>query len=155
LLQHGFRYLSDELAPIDLNRWEVHPYPRALCLKDATPAFYPLPTQTFSTSHAMYIPIEHLPGGMSRLPSPLAAIFFLRYAPETFIPSVRRLSAAEAGVRLFASALNPLAHPGDGLDAALAITTRSACFTLDIADLPTTCALVSATLQEFLPGVET
>ncbi len=33
LLQHGFNYLSDELAPIDPGNLDIHPYPHALCLK--------------------------------------------------------------------------------------------------------------------------
>ena len=38
LLHHGFSYLSDELAPIDLETLEVLPYRHALCLKRRPPS---------------------------------------------------------------------------------------------------------------------
>jgi hypothetical protein len=152
LVHHGFRYLSDELGPIDLKTWKVCPYPHALCLKAATPASYPLPTKTLYTSRALYIPTEAIPSGVSRSSIPLAAIFLLRYCPGAFGPAVPPISRTEVGMRLFAHALNPLAHPGDGLDGAIAIATRSACFALATADLPDTCALVIATLQGLFPS---
>ncbi len=34
LLHHGFDYLSDELAPVDLDSLRLEPYPHALCLKN-------------------------------------------------------------------------------------------------------------------------
>src|SRR5262249_12663112 len=37
LVHHGFRCLSDELAPVDLGRLEVLAYPRALCIKGLPP----------------------------------------------------------------------------------------------------------------------
>jgi hypothetical protein len=152
LVHHGLRYLSDELAPIDLQTLEVHPYPHALCLKKEPPASYPLPARLLSSARACYIPPEQLPGGVNPCAIPLAALFFLRYSPETSRPAVRPLSRAEAAARLFANALNPLAHRGEGLDGALALVTRSACFALDTAELTATCALMTATLQRLLGG---
>jgi hypothetical protein len=154
LAHHGFRYLSDELGPIDLTTWKVCPYPHALCLKAEAPPPYPLPAKTVYTSRALYIPVGELPGGVSRCSIPLAAICFLRHCPEAYGPAMRPISKAEAGVRLFANALNPLAHPGDGLDGAIAIATRSACFALDTVALPETCALVIATLQGLFCGAQ-
>jgi hypothetical protein len=60
---------------------------------------------------------------------------------------VRRIGPAQAGARLYANALNALAHPGDGLDAALHIAARTTCFALTTADLAATCTLVQATLD--------
>jgi hypothetical protein len=146
LLHHGFRYVSDELAPVDPRTLKVHPYPRALYLKEKPPRSYPLPARVFSAAGPLYIPGEDLPSGISKSPVRVAAIFFLRYDPQASEPALRPTSKAEAGARLFANALNPLAHPGDGLDGAIGIATRSACFELVSADLPATCALMAATL---------
>ncbi len=148
LLHHGFRYLSDELAPVNLETMEVYPYPHALCLKDQPPGTYPLPGKTLYTSRTLHVPTEDLPGRVGIGPIPLAAVLFLRYSPKASAPTMVPISKAGAGARLFASALNPLAHPGDGLDGAIEIVTRSACFELITADLPATCALVKATLEE-------
>lgn len=147
LLHHGFRYVSDELAPVNPGTLRVHPYPRALCLKEKSPELYPPPERILATAQTLRIPVEDLPSGVCRSPVRVAAIFFLRYDPQASGPTLRPISKAEAGARLFANALNPLAHPGDGLDGAIGIATRSACFELVTADLPATCALVTDALR--------
>ena len=152
LLHHGFRYLSDELGPVDLKTFKVYPYPHALCLKAEPPGSYLLPEKTLYTSRTLYVPVEDLPSGVVKGPIPLAAIFFLCYRPEGSAPTVQPISKAAAGVHLLANALNPLAHPGDGLDGAIEIAARDACFELLTADLPRTCTLVKATLKWELPG---
>jgi hypothetical protein len=152
LLHCGFRYLSDELAPVDPQTHDVYPYLHALCLKDTSSSPYPLPEKALSTARALYIPLTAVSSTVMSSSVPLAAIFFLRYCPQASEPVMRPIRKAEAGARLFAQALNPLAHPSDGLDGALAIVTRSACFTLDTAEVPATCALVTATLERFFRG---
>lgn len=150
LLHHGFHYLSDELGPVDVQSLTVHPYPRALCLKDTPPAAYPLPTSTLYTSSTIHIPADLLPGEVARTPLPLAAIFFLQHCLEAAHPTIRTLSKAEAATRLLANALNPLAHPAAGLDSAIAITSRSACFELCTAALPATCVRVKETVAALI-----
>jgi hypothetical protein len=152
LLHHGFGYLSDELGPVDLKTLEVHPYPHALCLKDEPPAAYPLPARVLRTVRTLHIPPGNLPSGVSAGPFPLAAIFFLQYSPEARGPMVQLLSKAEAGARLFANALNQLAHLGEGLDGAIKIAVASACFKLTTADLPLTCQLVQTTIEGLFGG---
>jgi hypothetical protein len=147
LVHHGFRYLSDELAPIDVRTMRVHPYPRAITLKRRPPRAYPLPKRARSTSRGLHVPTAALAGGVGAHAVPLAAVFFLRYTPEAPGPALERIGTAQAGARLYANALNALAHPGDGLDAALRIAARTACFHLSTADLAATCALVQATLD--------
>lgn len=148
LLHHGFRYLSDELGPLDLKTLEIYPYSHALCLENEPPDVYPLPERTFATSRTVHIPIEALADRTCESPVPLAAIFFMHDCPEATDASVRSVSSAEGGVRLFANALNALAHPGAGLDDVLRIGTKSACFELFTAsDLSATCTLVKTTLE--------
>jgi len=152
LLQQGFYYLSDELGPVDLKTLEVYPYPRALWLRRELPGSH-LPSENIvHTSWTLYVPTEFLPTRDSVSPLPLGAIFFVCYRPEISRPAVRPISKAEGGARLFANALNPLAHPGGGLDSAIEIVRRSACFELITADLPATCALVKATLKGLSNG---
>ena len=152
LLHHSFGYLSDELAPVDLHTLDVYPYPHALCLKDEPPASYPLPERTFQTARTLHIPVEALPGRALGKPTPLSAIFFLCYRPDTADTGIQPIGKAEAAARLFANALNALAHPGDGLEAAIRIVKSSECFELFTADLPSACNLVKTTLKD-LPHV--
>jgi hypothetical protein len=150
LLHHGCGYLSDELGPVDLQTGEVYPYPHALCLKDIPPGPYPLPHNTLYTARTLHIPTAALPSTVGEGPVPLAAIFFLQYRPEAAAPVIEPLGKAEAAARLFANALNPLAHVGEGLDGAIEVCTRVAAVKLFSADLMATCALVRATLNTLL-----
>jgi hypothetical protein len=147
LCNHGFRYLSDELGPVDLTTLEVVPYPHALNLKKTPPSPYALPPQTVRTSRTLHVPVEALPGGVQSTPAPLAAIFFLFYRPDACSPEIQPVNRAEAGARLFANALNALAHPGEGLDAALELAARCSCFELTSNDLRETCRIVSETME--------
>jgi len=142
LLHHGFLYGSDELAPVDPRTGRVHGFPSALCLKAPPPDSFPLPAGVIRAARTHYVPVECLPAPLARFPSPLATIFFMHYRPGAAPPSVRELGAAEAGARLFAQALNALAHPREGLDAAIDIARRSRCFSLETGDLAATSQLV-------------
>jgi hypothetical protein len=134
LLHQGFCYLSDELAPIDLTQLSITPYPHALCLKSPPPLPYTLPSDLIDTGRTLHIPTPLLPAPVRTTDCPLGAVLLIRRqaAPA---PSPRRLSPAEAATRLYVNTLNALAHPGDGLDAALAITTRVPCYELDSSSL--------------------
>lgn len=147
LLHHGFRYLSDELGPVDLETLNVYPFPRALVLKTGPPTSYPLPPNTVRTSRTLHVTAADIPGGIIRSPVPLSTVFFLTYDPDAPAPSVRRLSAGEAAARFYANALNSLAHAGEGLDGAIRLATKSRCFELITAELVPTCALLMATME--------
>jgi hypothetical protein len=154
LVHHGFRYLSDELAPVDPRTVEVHAYPRALCLKARPPAPYPLPAATLRTPQALHVPAADLAGGLGHARLPVVAVFFVSHRAGALRPRVEPMSRAEAAARLLAHALNPLAHPGSGLDAATAIAGAAASFRLSTASLPVTAAVVKATLGQ-LPALRT
>jgi hypothetical protein len=146
LLHHGFRYGSDELAPIDLSSGGVLGFPHALCLKADPPAPYPLPGGVLRTTRCRHVPVDLLPSALAPAPLPLDAILFVRYHPELDHPAIRPMGAAEATARLYVQALNPLAHPADGIDAALQVARGVRCFGLESADLGATCQLVVRTL---------
>jgi len=149
LLQHGFRYLSDELAPVDPASLNVHPYPHALCLKAPPPGPYPLPAETTRTEKTLHIPVAKLPSPAIRQPAPLHALLFLQRDAAVSVPTFVEVSPAEAGARLYASTLNALAHPGKGLDVAIRIATAVPAFTVNAGDLRATCELISG-LEEDL-----
>ncbi len=147
LVNSGFRYLSDELAPIHTETLRVHPYPHALCLKSDPPEPFGLPGETLRTSYTLHVPVESLPGDLCREPAPLAAVFFLRYDPEIDEPWIRPISKGEAGARIYSNALNLLAHARYGLDAAVKVAGQSRCLELVTSDLRKTCDLIKSTLR--------
>ncbi len=152
LLHHDCHYCSDELAAIDLQMHAVWPYPHALCLKQEPPPAYPLPPQILRTARTMHIPVDRLPGGAGREPVPLSAAFFLHDRDEMSSPTLQPLGKAAATAHLLANALNPLAHPEAGLDAAITLMAEVAPFALRAADLTATCALIVETLSQIVPG---
>lgn len=144
LLHHGWRYLSDELAPIQIASLQVHAYPRALCLKSRPPERYPLPHAAVQTPHTFHVPVAKMPCDCRLDPTPLAAAYFVEYCSEASVPEIQPIGAAEAAARLYADALNPLAHANAGLLGAVEISKRIPCYTLDTADLSATCELVTS-----------
>ena len=150
MLHHGFGFLSDELAPVELDTLQVHPYPRTLLLKREPPDSYPLPRRTVVTSRGLHL--LDVPGSVGSAPASLEAVIFVQYDPRASEPAIRRLTTAEATVRLYANALNPLSHANDGLDGAVRITAACHCYELISADLPTTCALLAQTLESGMQG---
>ncbi len=144
MLHHGWGYLSDELAPIDLSSMRVHAYPRALCLKRRPPQAYPLPDATVQTPRTFHIPVEHLPRVSHMVSCPLVAAYFVNHRPGAGDPAVRAITAGEASARIYANTLNQLAHANAGLDAAVRIAKSIPCFALDSADLSATCALIGS-----------
>jgi hypothetical protein len=146
LLHHGFTYASDELAPVEPESLRVHPFPRALCLKDDPPGSYPLPPGALRTERSIHLPPALLPAPLQKGAAPLRAVFLVRRGAP--VPARRRLGTAEAGARLYPHALNALAHPESGLDAALRIAAAVPCFELLVGELPPACALLRATLDE-------
>ena len=148
LLHHGFRYLSDELGPLNLEHLEVQPYPHALCLKKEPPWPYSLPDETLRTASTLHIPTARLPNVAISKPLPLTALFFLEYRPGLNSPGVYQLSKAEAAARFFTHALNPLAHAEDGLAGAAAVAQNVPSFCLDSGDLSLTCGLIKKTLEK-------
>lgn len=146
LLHTEFRYLSDELAPIDLKMMTVQPYPHALCLKSEPPAPYRLPTDTLRTEVTLHVPVAALPAAACDAPIALGAIFFLAREGNSDT-SVQRIDAGEAAARLYANALNNLAHGGQGLDAAIHLTSRVPCFRLQLGELSQASAVIRAALD--------
>jgi len=145
LLHHGFKYLSDELAPVHLTTMEVHPFPHALCLKTVPPDEYPLPKETIFTTRTAYVPTQFLPCKTTMGSIPLEAIFFVRFVGGISEPVVNPMGKGEAAARLFTNALNPLAHSGEGLDGAIEIASRTRCFELLSSNLTPTCELIKST----------
>ena len=147
LLHHAFRYLSDELSPIDLDSMHVSPYPHALCLKQEPASAYALPANAIRLGRRIHIPTEALPGPAILEPRPLGAVFLLTHRPDRGAPELRAIGRAEASARLYVTALNALAHPRQGLDAVVRISEQVPCFAVSSADLAATCALIGSTVE--------
>lgn len=141
LLNNGFNYLSDELAPINLDTMHVSPYPHAVCLKSHPPQ-YPLPEDILKTTRTMHVPVELLPCKAHLGSFPLTKVLIVEYSAENTLPELIKLGQAAACMNIFANGLNQLAHDNDGLAAASKIAARCDCYLLAAAKLEDTCELI-------------
>lgn len=137
LARSGLQYLSDELAPIEISESDVrvHPYARALNLKQEPVAPYDLPSSAIRSAHSIYVPMESSSTGTPTALLPLRGIFFLRRDRTRQTPQIEALSPAQAAVHLYANALNPLAHAHMGLDMAIQIAERISCLEVELGSL--------------------
>lgn len=147
LVLHGLRYMSDELAPLDFSGsvTTVHAYPRALNLKHEPPEPYGVPADAMRFPDDLYIPVAATPGiGVLAL----HGILFLHRRVEFSAPVVQHLALSDAAARVYINALNPLAHPGSGLDAAIAIARRVPCLDVALGPLPASIAAIRSVMCE-------
>lgn len=154
LLHHGFRYLSDELSPIDVETLRVCAYPHALCLKQRPPLPYSLPSRALDLGRTTHVPTVAMPDRAIHEPRPIGALFLLKHRRDHDAPSLRELGTAEASAHLYASALNALAHSNRGLDAVVQLAENLPCFALAAANLPATCALIRSTMESAIRSYE-
>jgi hypothetical protein len=154
LLERGFTYLSDELAPIDVRRGLVHHYAHAVGLKSPPPDPLHLPQGTVAIGSRFHVPTSGLRvAGLSEEPLPLVAFIFPERSSES-PPRCRRISASVATVHLLANALNARAHSNDGLDAAVTLARLVPCFQINIRDLSAACAEIHDVMTLLSRGEE-
>ena len=115
LINSGFNYLSDELAPVDLNTMLIEPYPHALCLK-SKPPMYKLPEECLFTENTIHVYGDILSKAVQRHPVHLRVVVFLEYDPGLSEPEMYKISRGEASAKLYANSLNILAHSNSGSD---------------------------------------
>ena len=149
LLHHGFHYMSDELAPLELGSLAIQPYPHALCQKRHPPEPYPLPQNTLQTEYTMHVPVESLPCKIVQEPTPLAAMFYVKYTPEADSPSITPMSVSEGCMHLFANGLNQLQHENKGLATATDIAQRVPAYRVETTDLQRSALM----LREFIESI--
>lgn len=148
LLHHGFRYSSDELAPIRLADMTVHPYAHALCLKRIPPDDYRLPRDAIRSKRGYHVPVTAMPLRFQRTPPAIRHLFFVQYDPNLVTPELTAVDAAEATARLYPNVLNALAHDGDGLAAVADLVSGLTCLNVRSAQLKNTCEMLANYLAD-------
>lgn len=148
LLHHGFHYVSDELAPIEISEGLVAPYSHALCMKSPPPAEYPIPDATCATGRGYHIPLSAMPTVAITADLPLRTIFFVDYQSGNATSTVTPIRHAEAAARLYPNILNALAHQNEGLDAARRLTEHVRCFRVNAGLLRSTCDMIGRIVRK-------
>jgi len=156
LWARGWRYLSDEFALIDPDTLRVHPYPKALCIKEGS--FGVLQRLGFRVElrqryckgrkgTVTFVSPNRFGADRVGEPCEVGHIFFCRYqngAP----PSVKTISRAEAVLRLNRQSFNFLKFRGQGVAIMSDLVRRARCYELVSGELQATCDLVEGTVRE-------
>lgn len=148
MVHRGAGYLSDELAPLDVERMRVEPFARAVNLKNLPPSDYPLPAATLFTDEALHIPVAALPTRVATDALPVVAVLFLQRPAPAAAPALTRLSTSDGAQRLYVNTLNALAHEAAGLRSAVRVATSAACFELTAGTPMATASLALRTLDD-------
>jgi len=141
LQRRGFTYLSDELAPIDLERGVVLPFPRALHLK-RMPAGAQVPDGALRTSAGFRVPSERLPCPSESAELPIRSVFFLQYERALRPPSIEPIGSGECAALLYQQSLNALMHPNAGLGVVARVASALRAFRVKAGDLAQTCEAI-------------
>ncbi len=155
LIQRGWGYLSDEFALVDLESSEVHPFPRALCLKtppEALPANLAVAVgatvevRRRSRYPAWYLAADCIRPGAVDGPRPLRCILFLtRTAAGAGDP--RRVAPPEAAMRLYGEALNSAGLQRRGFEAVVDLARRIPCYEYNLGDVDRNCRVLQSLME--------
>jgi HprK-related kinase A len=152
LLTRGWSYLCDEFALLDPWTGTVHPYPRALCIKE--PSFrvvrhLGLPLSCGTPYHkptkgrvAFLNPLDADPDIVGR-PSPVRWVVFPRYTPGAK-PTLRRMARSHAVYLLARQCFNIRVDQSRGLASLSAVARSADCYELVSGDIDATCDLVES-----------
>lgn len=154
LVATGWRYLCDEFALVHTQTLRVHPYPRAICVKEG--AFSALKQLGIEIAQdrvfckgakgrvILLRPLDIRPDAVGRA-GEVAAVIFPSYTPGAE-PSLIPIRRAEAAFALHAVCFNLLGCRAVGLDVIVGLIRKASCFRLVSGDLRRTCEMIDSAL---------
>jgi len=152
LLARGWRYLSDEFALIDPDTLAVHPYPKALCIKEGS---FGVMGQLGLVDElgrryckgkkgtVTFVPPRRFGEGCVGRPCGVRHVFFCRYVAGAR-PMVEPVSRAEAVLRLNRQSFNFLKFRRRGVALLCDLVRRARCYELISGEIGATCELVES-----------
>lgn len=158
LAQAGLRYLTDELAALDMRNGLLHPYPKPITVKPGSFAVLAHLEPRDGGARAPWagtgwtgvewqVPVGGETDRRVGRPCPPRYVLVPRYeaaAPAALVP----LSETEAFFALALHAVNLLPHGADGTAAVGAVVAEATCASLTFSDLDEACALVMALVDD-------
>ncbi len=156
LTSRGWQYLCDELALIEPETLEVHPFPKALCIKVG--GFEAIRRMNLSFAGGEH----HVKGSKGRVayinplevgpdtiggPSPIRFVALLRYAPG-MAPRVRRIPHAQAAFGLARHALNRDAHRDRTISILSDLVRNAECYIVESGPIEETCDLLEQVISQ-------
>ena len=153
LAAQGWQYLSDEFALLDPITLELHPFPKALCVKSGSfhvirelglPLWSRRPYVKAFKGRVAFVTPSSLPA--ASVPVPLRAVVFPRFSTDAE-PGIFPVARSDAAFRLAANAFNR-ANFGEDLVATLAdVVSSAACATFVPGTSTETATLLASIVQ--------
>jgi HprK-related kinase A len=150
LLAHGWRYLCDEFALIHAETLQLHPFPRAICIKKgSSPVMDALGLRLQGGFHS----IKHTKGRVGFLcpvdvradavggVCPIRYVIFPQYVAGA-VPTLKPIGRAEAAFALHEVCWNLLSCRALGLDVLADMVRGAMCYRLTCGEIRATCQLV-------------
>ena len=154
LLARGFSYLCDEFALIHRETLDVHPFPRALCMKEASfpvidrlglPLRRKVPYRKPVKGRVAFLNPRDIRSDIEGRPSPVRWIVFPQYTAGAS-PTLEKLTRSEAAFRLARQCFNFPIHQQDALTTLAGVVRQADCYQLVSGDIQSTCDLVETIL---------
>jgi len=152
LLARGWSYLCDEFALIDPWTRTVHPYPRALCIKEAgfgvverlgLPLCRKTPYHKCTKGRVAFLNPLDVNGGIVGQPSPVRWVVFPKYV-EDAKPTLHPIARSQAAYLLARQCFNIRVDEKLSLSSLAAIARGADCYQLIAGDIDATCELVES-----------
>lgn len=162
LLSQGWRYLCDEFALIHAETLQLHPFPRAICIKRGSASVMEaLGLRLQGGFH--YIkrskgrvgfldPSDVRKDAIGRV-CPIRYVIFPKYTPDAQ-PALTPISRAEAAFDLHSTCWNLLNCEALGLDVLADMVRGAQCYRLTCGEIRSTCDLVKRLVQGSLSQQE-
>ncbi len=155
LLARGWQYLSDEFALIHRDTRQLHPYPKAVCLKSGS----------FGIAERMKLPfagrryyIKGIKGRVGYInprdvgpntvgrPAPIRWVVFPKFV-QGLQARLFRVSRARAAFMLAGGGLNRSAFDDQGLSILTNVVRNAECFSLESGSIDGTCDLIDSLMD--------
>ena len=154
LLARGWSYLCDEFALIDRTTPRVHPFPRALCIKEPSfpvidrlglPLRRKTPYQKATKGRVAYLnPLDVRPDANGRL-SRVRWVVFPRYVSGAK-PTLKAMARSQAAFELSRQCFNFRTEPAQATAVLADVAREADCCQLTAGDIEATCDLLEARL---------
>jgi len=152
LLSRGWQYLSDEFALIDPTTLNLHPFPKALCIKSGSFKIVrqlglPLWTRrhyakAYKGQVGYVSPDEVRANAISDI-CPVKAILFPQYMAATE-PSAIEIPRGEAAIELGGLSFNRTKHGVDAMSTLANLLEKTQCWRIHSGDAIKTCELIES-----------
>lgn len=152
LLARGWQYLSDEFALIHRDTHQLHPYPKAVCLKSGS--FHIADRLKLPFAGRRYY-IKGIKGQVGYInprdigpntvakPAPIRLVVFPKFVKGQQ-PRIYRVARARAAFMLAGGGLNRNAFGDQGLSILTNVVRHAECFSLESGSIDDTCDLIES-----------